>query len=87
MRTSGWCSAPDGAAPMCAGCRVLDCEHSCHSPNAQSPTVERDPVSYVPVIRGSEGVESGADKRSPSRVLGGPQPGLLDSNILDERKC
>ena len=38
MRTSGWCSAPDEARPMCGGCRVLDCEHECHG----RPVVERE---------------------------------------------
>lgn len=93
-RLSGWCQTAPGTAHtqrQHTACerrsRGCSCQLWGGHGNAQVGSVERDSVTYAPVIRGAEGVESGAEKRSPSRVLGGPQPGLLDSNILDERKC
>ena len=72
VNVSGWCSAPAGFRPQHERCRMSpSCECECHegrkSPNqAQQSGSER-----------FERVESGAERRSPSRVLGGPQPGLL----------
>ena len=63
MKVSGWCSAPDGARPMCGGCRVLDCEHECH----EKPVVERDSSPQGPQFetgkRYAIGKQSGPDQR------------------------
>lgn len=63
-RLSGWCSAPEGARPMCAGCKVLDCSCACHS--AQIPVVEPDSASERPANEGDSRY-TGASKSGPDQ--------------------
>ena len=71
----GWCQPAPGCTHterQHVACRSLVCRCEAFGGHEKSPNQAQQSGSER-----FDQVESGAERRSPSRVLGGPQPGLL----------